>query len=988
MRLSAALVAIFAATASCLYEDQAGKVDWFRKNIGGVTHAAFHASGQQRLALVATSQSVVAALDLRSGELVWRQVLPPDETIKAFAQHGKVLVSVGVAGRGAFVRVWSTQGALIWDALLPGPAASADAIDASVVGASVVVAWGGVVTALDVNSGAVQWKEDFTAKGSTVELSLVLAPTTPGHVQAHGLSRAADGSASHLAVTLALANGAVIERQSLRPSRAAQPSAAGLVATLDRAHVASLDGGGASLLVHAVGSSQIAEPKLPPTLPAAPSHLLPLSLPGHVALRLVDGASALLKIGAAAKTLEVVRVVTGAHSLAVSTSKEGKAIVALLKEDAAADALRLETLAFDADGTHGEWAPEAESLPAERGSHGGVRAVWLNSYSRKDGSMGHRVLVSTEDDALRLLQPAKEGARAGWTREEGLATILPGSQMLPLPMEVVEAPEGGRPFFGFALPAVVAGIQRRLAAFGADDEAVAAAAAAKTAAAGGARYGDAHGFSQVLVARTGASKLFGVHTRSSEILWGHFVPPAAAGAALPSLDAHFVMRNGGEAGGSHVLVIARDDGGSYRLRSLHPFTGALLDEETVTGAPLLHAAKLPFTDGTGRSLVLLVDTSLKATVYPRGDAAAAALAERLNSVFFYVLRKEAATLTGYGLAKSGGAAVGVERWSMQLPRGPGGRPLDVTLASWPAEAAIDKPVRQLGDRTVLYKYLNPNLIGVGIVAPADGNTDGHVQALLIDAASGRVVHDARHAGCDGPLTMVLGENWVVYEYWSPALLQHQVTVSELFTNATHTGAAADDVLSLILAGRVDYTDPANHFDSFSAAAATPHVLTQTYAFGAAVAAMAVTQTAAGIAPKYVMHLTASGMLMSMDKRMLDPRRPLVNPKSMSAADREEGLVPYSPSLGGVNPLLVASHRNTIARPRALLCAPATLESTSLVAAVGLDLYLTRVAPAREFDRLNEDFNYVALLGSIVVLVVASWGTQWMIKRRELNRAWK
>ena len=67
--------------------------------------------------------------------------------------------------------------------------------------------------------------------------------------------------------------------------------------------------------------------------------------------------------------------------------------------------------------------------------------------------------------------------------------------------------------------------------------------------------------------------------------------------------------------------------------------------------------------------------------------------------------------------------------------------------------------------------------------------------VLIDAASGRVVHDARHAGCDGPLTMVLGENWVVYEYWSPALLQHQVTVSELFTNATHTGAAADDVLS-------------------------------------------------------------------------------------------------------------------------------------------------------------------------------------------------
>jgi hypothetical protein len=109
---------------------------------------------------------------------------------------------------------------------------------------------------------------------------------------------------------------------------------------------------------------------------------------------------------------------------------------------------------------------------------------------------------------------------------------------------------------------------------------------------------------------------------------------------------------------------------------------------------------------------------------------------------------------------------------------------------------------------------------------------------------------------------------------------------------------------------------------------------------------------------------------------------------MSQQQKEEGLVPYASTLGGINPLTVLTHRHTIARPAHVFTAPTTLESTSLVAAVGLDLYLTRVAPAREFDRLNEDFNYVALLGSIVVLVVASWGTQWMIKRRELNRAWK
>ena len=147
-------------------------------------------------------------------------------------------------------------------------------------------------------------------------------------------------------------------------------------------------------------------------------------------------------------------------------------------------------------GTHGSWVEEAEALPADRASHGGVTRAWLNSYSRKDGSMGHRVLVGTQDDALRLLQPAKEGARAGWTREEGLATIVDGSQMLPLPLEATNA-DDERPWFGFALPALIEGITRRVSEFGADAEQAAAAAAAAVKAKGGVRHGDAHGFSQV-----------------------------------------------------------------------------------------------------------------------------------------------------------------------------------------------------------------------------------------------------------------------------------------------------------------------------------------------------------------------------------------------------------------------------------------------------------------------------------------------------------
>jgi len=126
----------------------------------------------------------------------------------------------------------------------------------------------------------------------------------------------------------------------------------------------------------------------------------------------------------------------------------------------------------------------------------------------------------------------------------------------------------------------------------------------------------------------------------------------------------------------------------------------------------------------------------------------------------------------------------------------------------------------------------------------------------------------------------------------------------------------------------------------------------------------------------------------LDKRFLDPRRPVVNPQKMSNADKEEGLVPYGPSLGGISPLNVATHRYTVARPRSITASPTNLESTSLAFVLGLDLFMTRVAPAREFDRLTEDFNFVALVGAILFLTAATVGSGWISAKRDLKRAWK
>jgi len=293
-------------------------------------------------------------------------------------------------------------------------------------------------------------------------------------------------------------------------------------------------------------------------------------------------------------------------------------------------------------------------------------------------------------------------------------------------------------------------------------------------------------------------------------------------------------------------------------------------------------------------------------------------------------------------------------------------------------------VRVLGDRNVLHKYINRNLLAIGIESPPDDFEDASLQVLLVDTVSGRVVYHVKHEGARGPHRLVLGENWLVWHFWSIKQNLYHMAVAELFTNTS----VADDPLTLIVSGGPDYTLRENGFDAFTHS--DPTVLSQAYAYAASVDALGVSQTISGVTPKFLLVATSAGQLVTLDKRFIDPRRPLVpgGPQKMSQSDREEGLVPYGPSLGGISPLTIATHKHTLARPRKVACAPTSLESTCLALVVGLDLFMTRVAPAREFDRLNEDFNFVALVGATIGLTAATLFTGWYSNRRDLARAWK
>jgi hypothetical protein len=72
----------------------------------------------------------------------------------------------------------------------------------------------------------------------------------------------------------------------------------------------------------------------------------------------------------------------------------------------------------------------------------------------------------------------------------------------------------------------------------------------------------------------------------------------------------------------------------------------------------------------------------------------------------------------------------------------------------------------LGDRSVLYKYVNPNLVAVIAMIPAQTqqqhvDSSSHIHLFLLDAVNGAIIYDNKHAHSVAPVHAVHCENWLM-----------------------------------------------------------------------------------------------------------------------------------------------------------------------------------------------------------------------------------
>lgn len=456
----------------------------------------------------------------------------------------------------------------------------------------------------------------------------------------------------------------------------------------------------------------------------------------------------------------------------------------------------------------------------------------------------------------------------------------------------------------------------------------------------GALTRDSFGFNKIIVLATRRGRFYGLDTGNhGRIAWSTLVFPQAAGRTLEIKG--IVTKEGAQS-----TVVATGSKGEYV--EIDVATGKIL--RAVVPETPLSVSSTSVIDGVDGPWLLALDAEGKpvggipATQAPNGTI---------------VLRDDNG-IKGVKLISKDGKLTQQEVWQLQTPAGQ--RIVDVaTRASHDPVASIG---RVLGDRSVQYKYLNPNTLTLSVVDDAAST----LSVRTVDTVSGQILASQQYQGVDAskPVSCAMAENWHVCTFFGEYRLHdgtdrlvkgYQIASADLYESAAPNdrGPLSEDPSASSL-GPVDHPT----------APPLPWAVSQTWVISQPLQRLSVTQTRQGIANRQVLaYMPEARGVVGLPRVAVDPRRPVG--RDPSAADIEaEGLQRYTAALE-IDPRSIVSHERNVLGVQAILAAPAIVESTSLVVAYGGDVFATRVAPSGVFDILGNGFNKASLILTVVAI---------------------
>eukprot|EP00391_Amoebophrya_sp_Ameob2_P012860 CAMPEP_0178996626 /NCGR_PEP_ID=MMETSP0795-20121207/8471_1 /TAXON_ID=88552 /ORGANISM="Amoebophrya sp., Strain Ameob2" /LENGTH=1010 /DNA_ID=CAMNT_0020689033 /DNA_START=88 /DNA_END=3117 /DNA_ORIENTATION=+ len=460
-----------------------------------------------------------------------------------------------------------------------------------------------------------------------------------------------------------------------------------------------------------------------------------------------------------------------------------------------------------------------------------------------------------------------------------------------------------------------------------------------------------------------AKKVFAVDAPTGKMVWSKYLGKTSFSSTLASSE-----------GGRLSLIsekVVVELGGSVTM--LDPRTGK--EEKTVQlAAP---PEKYFALDGA----ILHTTKDVRKAIYTKlADNAPAAPPSGL-----YGFDCVGNRFSGYSLAE--GSLEKLETWNLDFGA------LGETVLKYQESTLSDKsvvPVHVRGDASVMFRFLDPNMVAV-VTERQDDTTAGNsgVTLYLLNGVSGQIIHQNRIADGTGPVQLLAAENWAILHYYNRVKSRYELYVVDLYENREDPGAWK------LLFGSDPPPKSSFHLD-------TPVAIHQTFLFPHRVTALGLTNTAKGITQKAVLFALAnSEQVMKLNKdQWLNPRRPLPKlpdgtedkartqtlPKNLQTLKDVDVLIPYMPLLV-VQPTDVLSYYKPI-RVEKFSASVTGLESTSLVFGYGsLDLFFSPVRPSQAYDILGEAFDFFVLYSTFGVIVFGWALTQKLVGTKGLRDRW-
>ncbi|KAK3519101.1 hypothetical protein QTP70_016312 [Hemibagrus guttatus] len=954
--------------AGAVFEDQVGKFDWRQQFVGAVRFALFdpsHSQASKKL-LVATEKNIFASLNSRTGEIslfliaVWRHVdkLGPEGHIDMLLVHGQD--AVVIVGNGRLLRSWESNiGGLNWETVLDtGSFQSAALVGVQDLVKYVAVLKKSAISLHYLSNGHQKWVENLPDSDSVEYQMIYFGGNGPLFILGVVPN-------SHLVIVeYNIEDGEIMKQRSVdAPWLSSLQSScvvvgAGMLLCVDpstesmytlplqseeQPKVTQIPLQTVGLEVASGFQPRLISTQPHPARPPLPEFFLQLGPGHHTLLRLNDG------------TVTLLRDFNPSYLVAFANTGEKTVAAVMSPKNETACTINL----YSADAGRRLLDTSVTYLLDRNG--GKPTRLYVNAFLKKDDSVGYRLMVQTEDLVLTFLQ---QPGRVVWTREEALADVVT-MEMVDLPLTGTQAELEGE--FGKKADGLLAMVLKRLSSqlillqawmghlWKLFYDARQPRSHVKNEVTIETLSRDEFNLQKMMVMVTASGKLFGIDSKSGTILWKQYLENVKTNSVFKLMvqrtTAHFPHPP------QCTLLIKDKDTG---LGSLHVFNPIFGKKSHISvpalSRPVLQSLLLPIMDQDYSKALLLIDDQYKVTAFPSTKNVLQQLQEMAYSIFFYLVDSSQGKLSGFRLLKDLSTEL---IWEVVIPTEV---QKIVGVKGKRANEHVHSQGRVMGDRSVLYKYLNPNLLAVVTESTDTHQERSFVGIFLIDGVTGRIVHEAVQRKARGPVHFVHSENWVVYAYWNTKSRRNEFSVLELFEGM--------ELYNSTVFSSLDRPHP-------------PQVLQQSYIFPSPISTLEATLTEKGITSRHLLVGLPSGNILSLPKMFLDPRRP----EMASEQSREENLIPYSPEMP-IRSEWFINYNQTVSRVRGIYTAPSGLESTCLVVAYGLDIYQTRVYPSKQFDVLKDDYDYVLISSVLLGLFFATMISKRLAEVKLLNRAWR